>query len=74
MNGVSPEQPAKQITTALPENAQVRTGAEQADKDLEQVEFTKFIRYFLLSFAGIALFVGAFVIFNTLDHGRAAHA
>ena len=39
----------------------------QASKDLESVEFTKFIRYFLLSFAGIALFVGAFVIFNTFS-------
>ena len=26
-----------------------------------------FIRYFLLGFGGIALFVGAFVIFNTLS-------
>jgi putative ABC transport system permease protein len=67
VNGVSPEQLTKEIAAALPETAQVRTGAEQADKDLEQVEFTKFIRYFLLAFAGIALFVGAFVIFNTLS-------
>jgi putative ABC transport system permease protein len=67
VNGVSPDQLSKQIAEVLPDNAQVRTGAEQADKDLEQVEFTKFIRYFLLAFAGIALFVGAFVIFNTLS-------
>ncbi len=30
-------------------------------------EFTKFFSYFLLAFAGIALFVGAFVIFNTFS-------
>ena len=30
-------------------------------------EFLAFIRYFLLAFGGIALFVGAFVIFNTLS-------
>ena len=30
-------------------------------------EFVTFIRYFLLAFGGIALFVGAFVIFNTLS-------
>ena len=30
-------------------------------------EFVNFIRYFLLGFGGIALFVGAFVIFNTLS-------
>jgi len=66
-DGVTPEQLAQQIAPTLPENAQVRTGEQQADKDLETVEFTKFIRYFLLAFAGIALFVGAFVIFNTLS-------
>ena len=41
---------------------------EQAAEDGEGVgEFVKFIRYFLLAFGGIALFVGAFVIFNTLS-------
>ena len=30
-------------------------------------EFTTIFRYFLLAFAGIALFVGAFVIFNTFS-------
>ena len=30
-------------------------------------EFTAIFRYFLLVFAGIALFVGAFVIFNTFS-------
>ena len=46
----------------------MRTGAEQAAEDGEGVgEFVTFIRYFLLGFGGIALFVGAFVIFNTLS-------
>ena len=46
----------------------MRTGAEQAAQDGEGVgEFVTFIRYFLLGFGGIALFVGAFVIFNTLS-------
>ena len=49
-------------------SAEVRTGAEQAAQDGEGVgEFVTFIRYFLLGFGGIALFVGAFVIFNTLS-------
>ena len=40
----------------------------QAQEDSDEVsEFTSFIRYFLLAFAGISLFVGAFVIFNTLS-------
>ena len=51
----------------LPSNAEALTSTEQTREDLKQVEFTKYIRYFLLSFAGIALFVGAFVIFNTLS-------
>jgi putative ABC transport system permease protein len=66
-DGVSPEQLVREIRPILPASAQVRTGAQQADEDAKEVEFTKFIRYFLLSFAGIALFVGAFVIFNTLS-------
>ena len=46
----------------------VRTGVEQADEQSSEIAtFTTIIRYFLLSFAGIALFVGAFVIFNTLS-------
>jgi len=56
------------IATALPASAEVRTGSEQAAEDGEGVgEFVTFIRYFLLAFGGIALFVGAFVIFNTLS-------
>ena len=46
----------------------VRSGTEQASEDSDDVAmFTTIIRYFLLTFAGIALFVGAFVIFNTLS-------
>jgi putative ABC transport system permease protein len=65
--GVTPQALAREIRPILPESAQVRTGAQEADEAAKDVEFTKFIRYFLLSFAGIALFVGAFVIFNTLS-------
>ena len=46
----------------------MRTGVQQADEESSEIAtFTTIIRYFLLSFAGIALFVGAFVIFNTLS-------
>jgi putative ABC transport system permease protein len=65
--GVTPQQLVDEIRPILPADAQARTGAAQADEDAKEVEFTKFIRYFLLSFAGVALFVGAFVIFNTLS-------
>jgi putative ABC transport system permease protein len=46
----------------------VRSGSQQATEESDEVAtFTTIIRYFLLTFAGIALFVGAFVIFNTLS-------
>ena len=67
-DGVGNEQLIDSIRTVIPVSAQVRTGAEQAKEDGEGVgEFVTFIRYFLLAFGGIALFVGAFVIFNTLS-------
>jgi putative ABC transport system permease protein len=67
-DGVDTQKLIDSIRTAIPVSAQVRTGAEQAQEDGEGVdEFVTFIRYFLLAFGGIALFVGAFVIFNTLS-------
>ena len=66
--GVSEQQLTDQIARSLPPNAKVETAAQQAKDDSDEIsEFTKFIRYFLLAFGGISLFVGAFVIFNTLS-------
>ena len=57
-----------EIAVLLPANAEVRTGTQQAEEDQKGIdEFVSFIRYFLLGFGGVALFVGAFVIFNTLS-------
>jgi putative ABC transport system permease protein len=67
-DGVSPEHLIDEITPTLPSNAIARTGEQQAKEDGESVGgFVKIIRYFLLAFGGIALFVGGFVIFNTLS-------
>ncbi|MGH3026934.1 MAG: ABC transporter permease, partial [Gaiellaceae bacterium] len=67
-DGTTPEQLMGEIQPILPADAQVRSGAVEAQEDKDDIsEFTSFIRYFLLAFAGIALFVGAFVIFNTLS-------
>jgi putative ABC transport system permease protein len=67
-DGVPTQRLISEITQILPNEAEVRTGAEQASEDQKGVdEFVRFIRYFLLAFGGIALFVGAFVIFNTLS-------
>jgi putative ABC transport system permease protein len=67
-DGVSENELLVEVQQVLPGNAEVRSGAEQAQEDQEGIdEFLSFIRYFLLAFGGIALFVGAFVIFNTLS-------
>ncbi len=67
-DGTTPEQLTQRIRSALGSDFTVRTGVEEADEQSSEIAtFTTIIRYFLLSFAGIALFVGAFVIFNTLS-------
>ena len=67
-DGVAPEELVARIRRELGTSVTVRSGTEQASEDSDEVAtFTSIIRYFLLSFAGIALFVGAFVIFNTLS-------
>src|SRR3954453_8183608 len=66
--GTSAQKLVDEIKPISPANAQARPGAQEAKKQTDDVtSFTKFIRYLLLAFAGIALFVGAFVIFNTLS-------
>jgi putative ABC transport system permease protein len=65
--GTTPQQVVNEIRPILPSDALVRTGEQQAQEAEKDVEFTSFIRYFLLAFAGVAIFVGAFVIFNTLS-------
>jgi putative ABC transport system permease protein len=66
--GVTPEQLVEEIRPVLADTAQVRTGVEQADEESGEIaEFTSFFQYFLLAFAAVALFVGAFVIFNTMS-------
>jgi putative ABC transport system permease protein len=67
-SGISPEQLTAAIEPVLPPGTQVRTGSAQAEKDSEGTdEFLSFLQNFLLAFGGIALFVGAFVIANSLS-------
>ena len=48
------------------DDVKVQTGTENADEQTSQVEgSTNFITYILLAFAGAAVFVGLFIIFNT---------
>jgi putative ABC transport system permease protein len=66
--GISQDRLVSQIKQVVPLNkVDVRTRAQQVKEAKKSVSFTKIIKYFLLSFATIALFVGAFVIFNTLS-------
>ncbi len=56
------------LRSVLPATTQVRTGTAQAAQDAKQTDsFITFLRGFLLAFGGIALFVGSFVIANSLS-------
>ncbi|HEY3728569.1 MAG TPA: FtsX-like permease family protein [Solirubrobacteraceae bacterium] len=66
--GISPQRLVDQIRTVLPRATQVRTGAQEATKDASTTTgFLSFLKTFLLVFAGVALFVGSFVIANSLS-------
>jgi len=65
---VKPQQLVREIRPILPPTAQVRTGQAQAAKQSSDTSgILDILRYFLLAFGGVALFVGAFVIANTLS-------
>jgi len=66
--GVSTAQLMSAIAPLLPANAEEKTGAQEVQSQTNDVDqaFAP-IRDILLAFAGIALFVGSFVIFNTLS-------
>ncbi len=67
-SGVSEAELLQQIRRILPAQTQVRSGVEQAETDASDTNsFTSFLQKFLLSFGFIAVFVGAFVIANSLS-------
>ena len=66
--GTSEDELVQAIEPALPQEAQVVSATVESEEAQDEVsEFTSIFRYFLLTFAAIALFVGAFVIFNTFS-------
>ncbi len=67
--GTTPGELARAIAAALPrDEVTVRTGEQQARSDSADIkDQLGFLRTFLFVFAGIALFVGAFLIFNTFS-------
>jgi putative ABC transport system permease protein len=66
--GVSEKALKARIRAVVPRSLDVRTGREQADKASSDIRKNlSFLRIFLLSFAGVAVFVGSFIIFNTFS-------
>jgi putative ABC transport system permease protein len=67
--GTSQEQLAARLERVLPSGTQAITGAELTKENTDDIsaEFLGQLRAFLLVFAGIALLVGAFSIYNTLS-------
>jgi len=66
--GVSPQQLVRAVRPLLPPNSQVRTGQAQAQEATKDTSgFLNIFQDFLLAFGGVALFVGSFVIANTLS-------
>ena len=67
-SGVSEAEVADQVKPLLPSSAQIETGDAAGDAAASEVnDGLAFFQYLLLAFAGIALIVGSFVIFNTLS-------
>src|SRR5438477_4316308 len=65
--GVSADRLVADLRHAFP-SVEVRTGAQQGTEDEKPIQgFIGILRYALLGFGGIALFIGSFVIFNTLS-------
>jgi putative ABC transport system permease protein len=66
--GTSPQQLVQAVRPLLPPTSQVRTGQGQAQQQTKDTSgFLSIFQSFLLAFGGIALFVGSFVIANTLS-------
>ena len=66
--GVTPVELQRRIAAVVPANLRVETGEENAQRQSDQVrDDLGFFRIALLVFAGVALFVGAFLIFNTFS-------
>ncbi|MDH4177066.1 MAG: ABC transporter permease [Thermoleophilia bacterium] len=67
-SGVPDAELVQQVSAVLPPGTQVRSGRAQAREDAADTsEFIGFLQKFLLAFGGVALFVGSFVIANSLS-------
>ena len=67
-DGTSSAELVRAVQPLVPASLEVKDSEQQAAADAKDTNvIVNAIRYFLLGFGGIALFVGAFVIFNTLS-------
>jgi len=68
VQGVSKTTLSSEIQRVLPPSTQVRTAQAQSHEDAKETDsFISFLQKFLLGFGGVALFVGSFVIANSLS-------
>ena len=66
--GVTPDELVRDLQPLLPSEAEVTTGdARAAAESKDTASELSSVTYILVGFGGVALFVGAFVIFNTLS-------
>ena len=67
-DGTSFTEARDRIATAMGLGYEVKTGEQLAEESAEGVKtFFQFFNYLLLGFAGVALFVGIFIILNTFS-------
>jgi ABC-type antimicrobial peptide transport system permease subunit len=67
-SGVSTEQLRDQIAAVLPAGYEAVTGEQEVGEGRAEIkQIFDFLTVFLLVFAGIAVFVGSFIIFNTFS-------
>jgi putative ABC transport system permease protein len=67
-DGVSPETLKHRIERVMPPSARVETAKENADRGSEEIrDNLGFLQTILLVFGFVAVFVGAFLIFNTFS-------
>jgi putative ABC transport system permease protein len=68
-SGVSPRQLVEAIRRIVPPGVKVQTGEQNADENAKEISnsINSFLGPALLAFAGAALLVGAFIIFNTFS-------
>jgi putative ABC transport system permease protein len=66
--GVTPAELVTRIDRVMPDTVEVKTGQQDATDESDSVKNSiGFLNTLLLVFAGIAVFVGAFIIFNTFS-------